>query len=79
MRTITSMKMINCNGWAFRNKLVPYEWSAAPIPITDPLIANHNSLYYNFYVDSFYEFYYRLGGKVIYHFLDEDNYFNEDD
>ena len=50
MRTITSMKMINCNGWALRNKLVPYEWGAAPIPITDPLIANHNSLYYNFYV-----------------------------
>ena len=87
MRTITSMKMINCNGWALRNKLVPYEWGAALIPITNPLIANHNSLYYNFYAGGvawvyysyfFAWFYYRLGASVMYHFLDEDNYFNED-
>lgn len=58
MRTITSMKMINCNGWAprsnnprsnnaswiLRNKL------SIPIPITNPLIANHNNLYYNFHI-----------------------------
>ncbi len=42
------MKMINCNGWAPCNKQFPYKWGAAPIPITDPLIANHNNLYYNF-------------------------------
>jgi hypothetical protein len=78
MRTITSMKMINCNGCFLRNKLVPYEWGAAPIPITDPLIANHNNLYYNFYVGGVAWFYYRLGRNVIYPFLDEDNYFNED-
>ena len=53
MRTITSMKMIDCNGWAprsnnaswtLRNKL------SIPIPITNPLIANHNNLYYNFHI-----------------------------
>jgi hypothetical protein len=36
MRTIASMKMIN------------YEWDA-PIPITNPLIANRNNLHYNFH------------------------------
>ena len=70
------MKMINCNGWAPRNK-VPYEWGA-PIPITNLLIANHISLYDNFYVRGVAWFYYRLGASVMYHFLDEDNYFNED-
>jgi hypothetical protein len=73
------MKMINCNGWAPCNKQFPYKWGAAPIPITDPLIANHNNLYYNFYVGGVAWFYYRLRRNVIYHFLDEDNYFNEDD
>jgi hypothetical protein len=72
------MKMINCNGWAPCNKQFPYKWGAAPIPITDPLIANHNNLYYNFYVGGVAWFYYRLRRNVIYHFLDEDNYFNED-
>jgi hypothetical protein len=72
------MKMINCNGWAPCNKQFPYKWGAAPIPITDPLIANHNNLYYNFYVGGVAWFYYRLRRNVIYHFLDEDNYFNKD-
>jgi hypothetical protein len=55
MRIIASMKMINCNGWAPRSsKPVPYEWSA-PIPITNPLIANHNNLYNNFHT-------YKAGG-----------------
>jgi hypothetical protein len=61
MRIITFMKMINCNGWAPRNK-VPYE-CIAPIPITNPLIANHISLY-----DSFYD--YNAGGVAwVYHNL----------
>jgi hypothetical protein len=40
------MNIINPNGWAPRNP-VPDYW-AAPIPITNPLIANRNNLYYNF-------------------------------
>ncbi|UWV19801.1 hypothetical protein MaMV-DH010172 [Cyanophage MaMV-DH01] len=36
--------MINRNGWAPRK----YKWST-PIPITNPLIANRNGLYYNFH------------------------------
>jgi hypothetical protein len=73
MRIITFMKMINCNGWAPRNK-VPYEWIApipitnsyawsAPVPITNPLITD-NKLFYNFYLDDSRGgtawFYYRL-------------------
>ena len=42
------MKIINCNNWAPRNKQVPYNWGAVPIPITNPLIANHIGLYDNF-------------------------------
>jgi hypothetical protein len=45
---VISMKIINCNGWAPRNNPVLYEWSA-PIPITNPLIANGDSLYPSFY------------------------------
>jgi hypothetical protein len=45
------MKKINSNDWAPRNKPVPYE-EAAPIPITNPLIVNHNYLYYNFHTYS---------------------------
>jgi hypothetical protein len=74
MRIITFMKMINCNGWAPRNK-VPYEWSA-PIPITDPPV---DLQVYFAYSREVAWFYYRLGASVIYHFLDKDNYFNEDD
>ena len=74
MRTITSMKIINSNGWAPRNKLVPYEWGAAPIPITNPLIANHNSLYDNFYVRGVAWVYYNLSEPTItYHYFYEED------
>lgn len=70
MRTITSMKKINCNDWAPRNKPVPYEESA-PIPITNPLI-KPSYLYYKFHTYSaggvacFY-------GNITYHYFYEDN------
>jgi hypothetical protein len=67
------MKKINSNDWAPRNK-VPYEWSA-PIPITNPLIANRNNLYYSLYDEVL--FYYILERIVSYNILDEDLY--EDD
>jgi len=85
------MEKINCNGWAPRNPL-PYEWSA-PIPIINPLIANSDSLYYNFIFTIFggpARFYHRLaymlynildeGGyfDVLYNILDEDGYLYED-
>jgi hypothetical protein len=72
MRIITFMKMINCNGWAPRNK-VPYEWGA-PIPITNPLIANHISLYDNFYVRGVAWVYYNLSEPTItYHYFYEED------
>jgi hypothetical protein len=70
MRTITSMKMINCNGWAPCNKL----WGAPRIPITNPLIANHNSLYDNFYVRGVAWVYYNLSEPTItYHYFYEED------
>jgi hypothetical protein len=60
------MRIIDCNNWAPHNKL------NISIPITDPLI-NAKGLFV-----FFAWFYYRLGASVIYHFLDKDNYFNED-
>jgi hypothetical protein len=71
------MKKINCNDWAPRNEPVPYEWSA-PIPITNPLIANGDSLYYtNFHT-------YSAGGVAcVYRNLSEPtityHYFYEED
>ena len=46
------MKKISCNSWAPRNKQVPNDWGAVPIPITNPLIANHIGLYDNFHTYS---------------------------
>ncbi|BAF36240.1 hypothetical protein [Microcystis phage LMM01] len=40
------MKIINSNGWAPRTL---DEWNA-PVPITVPLIADNNKLFYNFYL-----------------------------
>jgi hypothetical protein len=62
------MKIIN--DWPSRNELK----SAADPPV----LAKGDSLYYNFYDYYYLWFYYRLGASVKYHFLDEDNYFNED-
>lgn len=81
MRTIASMKMINCNGWAphcngwapCSSKLVPYKWSA-PIPITNPLIAYRDDLYYNFHTYNargVARFYYNL--LLTYYYFYEDN------
>jgi hypothetical protein len=58
--------MIDCNNWAPHNK------SNIPILITDLLI-NANGLFV-----FFAWFYYRLGASVIYHFLNKDGYFHED-
>jgi len=75
MRTITLMKIINCNGWAPRNP-VPYDW-AAPIPITNPLIANGDSLYRSFYdynAGGVARIYYNLFGPTItYHYFYEED------
>jgi len=72
------MKIINCNNWASHDvKWVP----GVPVPLTAPPIANKNNLYYSLYVydnGGLAIFYSRLGA-VIYHFLDKDGYFNEDD
>ena len=68
------MKIINSNGWAPRNP-VPYDW-AAPIPITNPLIANRKNLYYNFYIYSAGGVacvYYNLSFYIIYRYFHEDN------
>ncbi|AGR48704.1 hypothetical protein AVV41_gp139 [Microcystis phage MaMV-DC] len=74
MRTITSMKMINCNGWAPRTiKWALDKWNA-PIPITNPLIANRNGLYYNFHTYNargVARFYYNL--LLTYYYFYEDN------
>jgi hypothetical protein len=61
------MKMINRSGWAPRK----YEWDVVPIPITNPLIANHNKLFYNFHT-------YNAGGVTWFYYklslyLYEDN------
>jgi hypothetical protein len=64
------MKIINPNGWAPRDiKWVSYAWNA-PVPITNPLIAD-NKLFYNFY------FYGSRGGPAWFYYglL----YFDEDD
>ena len=74
MRTTNYMKMINCNGWASRNKLFPYKWGAAPIPITNPLIAHHSGLYYIFYVGGVAWVYYNLSEPTItYHYFYEED------
>lgn len=79
MRIIISMKKINCNDWAPRNKPVPYE-EDAPIPITNPLI-KPSYLYYKFHT-------YSAGGVtcvyrnityVLYNILNKGGYFNEMD
>jgi hypothetical protein len=78
------MKEINPNYWAPHNDYgAPnndYLWDA-PIPITNPPIANGDTLYYSFYV--YYAggpamFYYRLAGNVLYNILGEGDYFDED-
>ena len=61
------MKMINRSGWAPRK----YEWDVVPIPITNPLIANHNNLFYKFHT-------YNAGGVTWFYYnlslyLYEDN------
>jgi hypothetical protein len=48
------MKMINCNNWASRNRRAAHIRDI-PVPITNPLIANRNNLYYNFHT-------YNIGG-----------------
>ena len=48
------MKMINSNNWA------PLTTLGVPIPITDPPIANGDTLYYSFYVYNAGMFYYIL-------------------
>jgi hypothetical protein len=72
------MKVINCNDWApcsnsdcwtSHNKL------SIPIPITDPLLASVDNLYYSLYDEVL--FYYILERVVSYNILDEDLY--EDD
>jgi hypothetical protein len=68
------MKKINCNDWAPRNKLFPYKWGTEPIPITNPLIAHHSSLYYNFYVGGVAWVYHNLSEPTItYHYLYEED------
>lgn len=56
------MKIINCNGWAPRNRL------NIPIPITDPPIDLHEllgKLYFAYSPGRLAWFYYRLGEFVI--------------
>jgi hypothetical protein len=62
------MKIINCNDWAPRNTL------GVSTPITNPLIANHNSLYDNFYVRGVAWVYHNLSEPTItYHYFYEDD------
>lgn len=76
-RTITSMKIINCNDWAPHNNLN----TLVPIPITDlpaDLYRLLIKLYFAYSPGRL--FYYRLVKLVIYSFLNkEDDYFNEND
>jgi hypothetical protein len=63
MRTITLMKMINCNNWAPRNNL------NIPIPITDPSVDLQGllgKLYFACSPGRLAWFYYRLGGFGLY-------------
>ena len=72
------MKMINLSGWAPRkykqNVVRKYEWNVVPIPITNPLIAYRNGLYYNFHTYNargVARFYYNL--LLTYYYFYEDN------
>ena len=63
------MKIINSNGWAPRT----IKW-VVPIPITNPLIAYRNGLYYNFHTynaGGVARFYYNL--LLTYYYFYEDN------
>ena len=65
MRTVISMKIINCNNWAPRNRL------NIPIPITDPPVDLQGLLgkLYSYSPGRLSWFYYRLGEFGIYGFL----------
>ena len=68
------MKMINCNDWAPLNRRAPHAWT---LPITNPLIANRNNLYYSFYdynAGGVAWVYYNLFGPTItYHYFYEED------
>ena len=68
------MKIINSNGWApCSSKPVSYKWNA-PVPITNPLIAYRDDLYYNFHTYNargVARFYYNL--LLTYYYFYEDN------
>jgi hypothetical protein len=68
------MKKINSNNWAPLNKRAPHAWTSH-IPITNPLLASVDNLYYSLYDEVL--FYYILERVVSYNILDEDLY--EDD
>ena len=69
MRMIISMKIINCNNWAPRNRKY-YLWSYRYYyeSMGDVYIPELNELHV---------FYYKLA-HLLYDFLDEEDYFNED-
>lgn len=69
MRTVISMKIINCNNWINNNR-GPY--IPMPAPIIDPSVANINNLYYSFYSYNsrgLAVFYYTLSGCSRYVFI----------
>ena len=73
------MKMIDFNDWTQLNNL----GTPVPKPITDLPVNLHgllSQLYFVYGLGRLAWFYYRLGGPVIYSFLNrEDDYFNEND
>ena len=66
MKTVISMKIINCNNWAPRNPL------NIPIPITDPPVDLQGllgKLYFAYSPGRLAWFYYRLGEFVIFYYI----------
>lgn len=75
------MKKINSNNWAPLNRRAPHAWTSY-IPITNPLLASVDNLYYSFYVyndaGGLAMLYDILERVVSYSILYEDNYFYEE-
>ena len=69
MRTVISMKMINCNGWALNNKLKTSMLIEPSVRATGLMPRFY--LMSRYYIGSFY--------SRLYSALNKSGYFNEDD
>ena len=68
MKTVISMKIINCNNWAPRNAL------NIPIPITDPPVDLQGLLGKLYFAGGVARIYYNLFGPTItYHYFYEED------